>query len=156
MRLTAPEIETWEKINTLVQASADCLDRADTEGYLALFEADAILEHTPDRHAAGHDAIRVWFNSEAARFVKAHHHVGPPLIETTETGQLQASSYLFAILESHDGARISLWGRYVDEFSGEQYPLITKRRMVIHLSEGSEETFFALERPIQVVPNPTH
>jgi ketosteroid isomerase-like protein len=142
---------TWRQINEIVQMSADCLDRANAQGYADLFTTDGTLEFAPGKHAQGREAIQQLFSEDAARYASAHHHVGPPRITAVkEGGLITATSYLSSVLELHDGSRVSIWGRYVDEITTEAQVLILKRRMVIHFSDGAATEFFSLERVHQI------
>ncbi len=111
-------METWElaareAIRDLVARYNQYGDRARFDPMLALFAEDAVLELVPDRHYAGHAAIRGFFEAAVGGGVRVLRHM-------TATHQIDVSGpyaargrCYFAVLTENG---LDHWGSYRDEY----------------------------------------
>lgn len=135
----------WSAVNTRLQTYADAIDRADLAGILAGFSPDGIWDYRPGEPLQGHAAIGEFF-SHLDGFAKTSHHVGPPVVLPGDTrGSFQSTAYFIARHLLRAGGTYTVHGRYIDRFVGPQM-LIAYRRVVAHVTEGTERTYHLLER----------
>ena len=140
--------ETWMRVNKVLQAYADALDRADIAALLALFTPDAIWDYSLGTVRQGHDAIRGFFEERLRAFERTSHNVSPPTVRRgSEKGAYESTAYFMAAHLLRDGTRYTVWGRYVDVFRLVDSGLLISRRGVIaHVTEGTSRKYNLLSR----------
>jgi ketosteroid isomerase-like protein len=139
-----PELN--ERVNRLLQAYADGIDRADCDAVAALFAADGRWEHAAGVVLIGRVAILRHLQEGIAQFTHAHHHVGPALLARLPDSSLQSTAYFIATHVLQGGHSYTVWGRYLDRIAEGPQLAISLRQMVVHLTEGTEREYRMLQR----------
>ncbi len=139
-----PELNS--RVNGLLQAYADGIDRADCEAVAALFEEDGRWEHAVGVVVDGRPAILLHLKTGIGRFAHTHHHVGPALLVRRADGRLLSTAYFIATHVMQDGHRYTVWGRYVDLIAEGTKLALAQRQTVVHLTEGTESVYPMLQR----------
>lgn len=147
MTTGAIEWTVWRDINGVLQAYADALDRADVERIVALFTDDAVWDYRPGAPLHGREAIAQFFRG-ADVFQRTSHHVGPPRVTRSPADDgYQSIAYFVATHLLRDGARYTVYGRYVDTFhTVGSTLLIAHRRVIAHVTEGTDRAYHDLQR----------
>ena len=143
---------TWSRVNAVLQAYADAIDRADIPAIVALFTPDGVWDYTPGKAHVGRSAIHAFFEERVRNFERTSHNVGPPVVTIDAGGAVQSTAYVVAAHLLADSSRYTVRARYVDTFAMfEGELLIARRNVLAHLTEGTERTFNMIPR----VPRPT-
>ena len=136
----------WFEVNATLQAYADALDRADLPAVVALFTPDARWEYSPGKVHAGRAEILQFFGERVESFARTSHHVGPPVL-SERADLLESTAYYIASHLLKDDSRYTVHGRYIDEFERvDGRLLIRRRRIVAHLTEGTQRAYNFIER----------
>jgi ketosteroid isomerase-like protein len=151
---TAPRREeipfaVWAAINGATQGYADCIDRFDLAGLVALFSPDCVYDYAPGLMMKGRDAIAEGARKALATVAKSSHSVGPPVVEPGDVdGTWRSRVYFTAVHEHKDGGHHTVYGRYLDLFrrEGDQRMLIVHRQTISHLAEGISSSRYWLDR----------
>jgi ketosteroid isomerase-like protein len=139
----------WAAINSATQAYADCIDRFDLGGLVALFSPDCVYDYAPGLMMKGRDAIAEGARKALAAVAKSSHSVGPPVVEAGEIpGTWRSRVYFTAIHEHKDGGHHTVCGRYLDLFraDSDKRMLIVHRQTISHLAEGISSSRYWLDR----------
>jgi ketosteroid isomerase-like protein len=150
----APSVEeipfsVWMAINGAVQGYADCIDRFDLTGLVALFSPDCVYDYAPGLMMKGRDAIAEGARKALAAVAKSSHFVGPPVVQPGAlAGTYLSRVYFTAVHEHKDGGHHTVWGRYLDLFraDGDKRMLIVHRQTISHLAEGIASSRYWLDR----------
>jgi len=142
---------TWSRINMVVQAYADCMDRLDYDGLANVFTPDGVFDYTPDLIMRGRAAIRDTAANVLVVIARSSHLVGAPTVTHAETpGTYNAVSYFMAKHEwKESGKQQTLHGRYVDAFVPDAATgqlLIGYRKVFAHVGENDSGTHYWLPR----------
>jgi ketosteroid isomerase-like protein len=138
----------WQAINTRLQSYADAIDRGDVAGILALFAPEAVWDYAPGLTRQGHAEIGAFFAERFSVFAQTSHHVGPPVVRASPDGvRFESTAYFIAAHVLRDEKTYTGYGRYVDVFEtvGDEL-LITRRKVVGHVTQGIARTVNQLER----------
>jgi len=139
----------WIGINSAVQGYADCIDRFDLEGLVALFSADCVYDYAPGLVMKGRDSIAEGARKALAAVAKSSHFVGPPVVQPGEVpGTYRSRVYFTAVHEHKDGGHHTVCGRYLDLLrpDGDGRMLIAYRQTISHLAEGISSSRYWLDR----------
>ncbi len=142
------DIGDWIRVNEILQAYADAVDRGDVDKIMTLFTRDAVWDSTPGAPRKGYDAISDFFRGRFQHFVSTSHHVGPPNVRRDpKDNSLEATSYFLNKHDQKDGVPYTIYGRFVDHFVELGGELLIKRRLVIvHVAEGTDRVYNKLPR----------
>jgi len=144
--MTAVEVAEWIRINDVLQAYADAVDRGDVDKIMTLFTPDAVWDSTPGAPREGYEAIADFFRGRFQHFVSTSHHVGPPTVRRGANG-LEAVSYFINKHDQKDGVPYTIYGRFADQFVESGGKLLIKHRLVIvHVAEGTSRVYNKLPR----------
>lgn len=138
---------TWSRVNAVLQAYADAIDRADIPAIVALFMPDGIWDYTPGKAHVGRSAISAFFEERLRSFERTSHHVGPPVVMVGADGAVHSTAYVVAAHLLVDNSRYTVRARYVDTFAMfEGELLIARRNVMAHLTEGTDRAFNMIPR----------
>jgi ketosteroid isomerase-like protein len=148
---SAPDIsfEVWASVNRATQGYADCVDRFDIEGLVALFTPDCVYDYAPGLVMKGRDAVAQGARRSLANVVRSSHSVGPPtVVPGNSPGTYHSITYFTAYHQQKDGREHTVYGRYVDDFrtDGSSALLIAHRLTVGHAEVGTSAPRHWLER----------
>jgi ketosteroid isomerase-like protein len=148
---SVPEIpfELWASVNRATQAYADCVDRFDIAGLVALFTPDCVYDYAPGLVMKGRDAVAAGARRSLANVVRSSHSVGPPTVVTGDSpGTYRSTVYFTAYHQHKDGGEHTVYGRYIDDFriDGSSALLIAHRLTVGHAEVGTSAPRHWLER----------
>jgi uncharacterized protein (TIGR02246 family) len=138
----AREADCWIAVNKLLQAYADAIDRADLLALVALFAEDAVWQHGPTTALRGRQEILSHLEHVRPRYVRTSHHVGPPSIAATTDAEagIRSVAYFVAVHQLTDGARYTVYGRYVDDILVQDGSAVFGRHHIIaHVTDGADE-----------------
>jgi ketosteroid isomerase-like protein len=141
--------QVWSAVKTLTQSYADCVDRFDLDGLLAIFAPDAVYDYAPGLMMRGRTEIAAGAKKSLAGVERSSHTVGPPVVRRgDEPGTYVSRVYFFAYHQHTDGGHHTAWGRYLDVFSPDASNrlLISRRKTVSHVTENMTGTRYWLSR----------
>jgi ketosteroid isomerase-like protein len=129
----------WAAINAATQGYADCLDRFDIPGLMALFSPDCVYDYAPSVFMKGRDQVAEGARKALSNVTRSSHFVGPPVVQAAGEPNVYTSTvYFTAFHQQKDGGQHTVYGRYLDTFKPDPTGrlLITHRQTVSHASEG--------------------
>jgi ketosteroid isomerase-like protein len=149
--VSAPDIpfEVWASVNRATQTYADCVDRFDIDGLVALFTPDCVYDYAPGLVMKGRDAVAAGARRSLANVVRSSHSVGPPTVVFGDSpGTYHSTVYFTAYHQQKDGGEHTVYGRYIDDFrsDGPHVLLIAHRLTVGHAQVGTSAQRHWLER----------
>ena len=143
-------VETWLRVNSLVQGYADCIDRVDFDGLMKVFTSDAAYEFGPGLSANGHGGIRDFLSPILARYTGTITFMSTPNVTHGPTpGTYTSWTNFMANHNWKNGNHHAVYGRYVDDLrpeTGTGPLLIARRRVVSQLSENDGPPRYLLDR----------
>lgn len=146
----------WLRVNDVLQAYADAIDRGDIPAILSVFTKDAIWDYSPTVSRQGHAAIDLFFQERMSVWSRTSHNVGPPVVRRAPAPDAFVSTaYLNAKHVLKDGTRYEGWARYVDRLRPVGGRLLIARRAVVaHVFEGTSRSYTMLPRKPVETPWP--
>jgi ketosteroid isomerase-like protein len=139
----------WSAINSAVQGYADCLDRFDMAGLVALFSPDCVYDYSPVLVMRGRAQVAAGARKSLAAVARSSHFIGAPVVEPGDgPGTYMSRVYFRAYHEQKDGGQHTVEGRYLDLFAPDAGGrlLIAHRRTVSHTAQGTSAPRYWLER----------
>ena len=137
----------WMRVNDVVQAYADAIDRGNIPAILALFTPDAVWEYSPSTIRQGHGEIDLFFRERMGKFARTSHNVSPPVVRRAGPDSLDSTAYFQGKHLLRDGSMYCVWGRYVDRLTEAGGALLIARRAVVaHVTEGTDRAYTMLPR----------
>lgn len=144
-----PAFQVWLAITAATQGYADCLDRFDMPGLVALFSLDCVYDYAPGLVMKGRDAVEAGARKSLSGVVKSSHFVGPAVVEAGDApGTFKSTVYFMAYHQQKDGGQHTVYGRYLDVFKADASGrwLIAHRRTLGHAAEGTTAPRYWLPR----------
>jgi len=116
--MASPEVQKLVDtagINDTVQAYAECLDRADINGLVNLFCAQATMDMGGGALYRGHSEIRDLFLDRFLLYKVSNLHCGVARLKTYDGSTAQVTSSLYAFFDAAEqDLQMQVWGRYDD------------------------------------------
>jgi ketosteroid isomerase-like protein len=144
-----PPFPVWLAITAATQGYADCLDRFDMPGLIALFSPDCVYDYAPGLVMKGRDEVEAGARKSLAGVVKSSHFIGPAVVEAGDApGTFKSTVYFMAYHQQKDGGQHTVYGRYLDVFKADASGrwLIAHRRTLGHAAEGTTAPRYWLPR----------
>jgi ketosteroid isomerase-like protein len=144
-----PPFQIWLAITAATQGYADCLDRFDMPGLVALFSPDCVYDYAPGLVMKGRDEVEAGARKSLAGVLKSSHVVGPAVVEAgEEPGTFKSRVYFTAYHQQKDGGQHTVFGRYLDVFKADASGrwLIAYRKTLGHTAEGTTAPRYWLPR----------
>lgn len=131
---------TWNRINNVVHAYADCIDRFDLDGLAAIFLPDGVYDYKPGMVLRGRDAIKAAGRNILGKYLRTWHNMSSPTVTRGATsGSFDAITYFVARHDRKDGGFHAVYGRYLDRYERDPATgdlLIANRKVLAQMSEG--------------------
>jgi ketosteroid isomerase-like protein len=145
------DFATWNRINNIVHAYADSIDRFDLDGLAAIFMPDGVYDYKPGMVMQGREAIKVAGAKMLGNYLRTWHNMSSPTVTRgQQPGTFDAMTYFVARHNRKDGGFHALYGRYIDHYvpdpaTGEL--LIANRKVLAQMAEGEVGERYWLPRP---------
>lgn len=145
------DFATWNRINNIVHAYADCIDRFDLDGLAQIFLPDGVYDYKPGLLMHGREAIKVAGAKMLGNYLRTWHNMSSPTVTRGEKpGTFDAITYFVARHDRKDGGFHALYGRYIDHYARDAASgklLIANRKVLAQMSEGEVGDRYWLPRP---------
>lgn len=145
------DFATWNRINNVVHAYADCIDRYDLDGLVAIFMPDGVYDYKPGMVLHGRDAIKVAGVKMLGNYLRTWHNMSSPTVTRgRQQDTFDSITYFVARHDRKDGGFHAVYGRYLDHYVRDRTTgelLIANRKVLAQMSEGDVGERYWLPRP---------